>query len=193
MSTSTLSQSVAGLSAADAAFYQEHGWVIASNVIEDTLIEETLEGLRQHWSGHRDHTIPGANKHFADWMPGAGDGTRNNEYISLQNDKTSKLERTIRESRERSFVGTPLQAKREYEKLVEDVRRTIWEREQQGCSWGKLVEKFGYAYEMGIGFDTPVSKATAVDTIRGLERYTQFWWKRPASDISIADVGVAPI
>ena len=72
MSTSTLSQSVAGLSAADAAFYQEHGWVIASNVIEDTLIEETLEGLRQHWSGHRDHTIPGANKHFADWMPGDG-------------------------------------------------------------------------------------------------------------------------
>jgi hypothetical protein len=91
MSSSTLVQPALGLSAADAAFYQEHGWVTTSTVIADSWIEETLAGLQQHWSGHRDHTLPGANKHFADWMPGAGEGTRNNEYISLQNDRISKL------------------------------------------------------------------------------------------------------
>jgi hypothetical protein len=91
MSASTLSLPSFGLSAADAAFYQEHGWVTTGTVIEEAWIEETLAGLQEHWSGHRDHTIPGANKHFADWMPGAGEGTRNNEYISLQNEKISRL------------------------------------------------------------------------------------------------------
>ncbi len=84
-------RSAIGLSADDAAFYQEHGWVITPKLLDDSVIDEALAGLNEHWSGHRDRTLPGAGQHFADWMPGAGTGTRNNEYISLQNDKVSRL------------------------------------------------------------------------------------------------------
>ncbi len=81
----------AGLSAKDAAFYQEHGWVTTSTVIEDSLIYDALTGLQQHWAGHRDRKLDGAGKQFADWMPGDGAGTRNNEYLSLQNRKVRNL------------------------------------------------------------------------------------------------------
>ena len=90
MLASTLQEPFA-LSAQDAAFYQEHGWVTTPTVLDDALIDEALAGLDQHWTGHRDRVLPGAGKHFADWMPGDGEGTRNNEYLSLQNRKVSRL------------------------------------------------------------------------------------------------------
>lgn len=75
----------------EVAFYEEHGWVISSQTIPDALIDDTLAGLEEHWSGHRDRVIDGVGRYCADWMPGAGDGTRNNEYISLQNHRISRL------------------------------------------------------------------------------------------------------
>ena len=90
MLTSTL-QAPFALSVQDAAFYQEHGWVTTPTVLDDAWIDEALAGLDQHWTGHRDRVLPGAGKHFADWMPGDGEGTRNNEYLSLQNRKVSRL------------------------------------------------------------------------------------------------------
>ncbi|MCX6605375.1 MAG: phytanoyl-CoA dioxygenase family protein [Acidobacteria bacterium] len=90
MLASTLQEPFA-LSAQDAAFYQEHGWVTTPTVLDDAWIDEALAGLDQHWTGHRDRVLPGAGKHFADWMPGDGEGTRNNEYLSLQNRKVSRL------------------------------------------------------------------------------------------------------
>lgn len=79
------------LSSEDIAFYREHGWLVTSQVLDETLLNSAGQGLEQHWSGHRDRVIPGAGKQFADWMPGDGDGTRNNEYISLQNRLVSQL------------------------------------------------------------------------------------------------------
>jgi hypothetical protein len=80
-----------GLSTEDAAFYREHGWVTTSTVLPDSAIDEVLAGLEQHWSGHRDHALAGAGKSFVDWMPGDGAGTRNNEYLSLQNRRVREL------------------------------------------------------------------------------------------------------
>ncbi len=79
------------LSAEAVAFYQEHGWLVTSDVLDHETIDFAMRGLEQHWEGHRDHVLPGAGKHCADWMPGDGDGTRNNEYISLQNSLVSRL------------------------------------------------------------------------------------------------------
>jgi len=90
MLASTL-QTPFALSALDAAFYQEHGWVTAPTVLDDSLIDAALAGLDQHWTGHRDWTLAGARTHFVDWMPGDGAGTRNNEYLSLQNEKVRRL------------------------------------------------------------------------------------------------------
>ncbi len=88
MLSPTLNTSFA-LSAEDVAFFEEHGWLVTSKVLEPEALDGVLRGLEQHWSGHRDHQLPGAGKYCADWMPGDGEGTRNNEYISLQNDLVS--------------------------------------------------------------------------------------------------------
>lgn len=79
------------LSDEDAEFYREHGWVTTTTVLPDELIAEALAGLEQHWAGHRDRRLPGAGQYYVDWMPGDGEGTRNNEYISLQNRRVSRL------------------------------------------------------------------------------------------------------
>jgi hypothetical protein len=71
--------------------YQEHGWFATQRVLDDELLDEALAGLEQHWAGHRDHVLPDAREHFCDWMPGDGEGTRNNEFLSLQNDRVRKL------------------------------------------------------------------------------------------------------
>jgi Phytanoyl-CoA dioxygenase (PhyH) len=81
----------ASLSAAEVDFYQEHGWLVTSAVLDERLLDAAAQGLQQHWSGHRDRVLPGAGKQFADWMPGGGDGTRNNEYLSLQNRQVACL------------------------------------------------------------------------------------------------------
>ena len=79
------------LAAEAVAFYQEHGWLVTPDVLDYGALDDEMFGLEQHWAGHRDHALPGAGKHCADWMPGDGDGTRNNEYISLQNNLVSRL------------------------------------------------------------------------------------------------------
>lgn len=84
--TATLPPAIEDASAA-AAFYAEHGWYIAPPVLSDDLLREARNALREHWAGRRDHPLPGSRTEFADWMPGDGDGTRNNEYLSLQNER----------------------------------------------------------------------------------------------------------
>lgn len=76
---------------AEVRFYAEHGWLITEPVVAAAAIDETLRGLDQHWSFHRDRVPPGAGEYFPDRMPGDGDGTRNSEYISLQNELVSRL------------------------------------------------------------------------------------------------------
>lgn len=79
------------LSAAEVDFYQEHGWLATPAVLDDAAIEGALRGIEEHWAGHRDYRIEGVGEHCADWMPGDGEGTRNNEYISLQNERIRQL------------------------------------------------------------------------------------------------------
>lgn len=83
MSQATLT--MPALTSAEVAFYQEHGWLVTSNVLDSHLLDDAERGLERHWAGHRDHILAGAKEHYTDWMPGDGDGTRNNEYLSLQN------------------------------------------------------------------------------------------------------------
>jgi hypothetical protein len=76
----------------DADFYQKHGWFVTPAILPDELIDEAQAGLEEHWSGHRDQLLP-VRDGYVDWMPGDGEGTRNNEYISLQNYRVQKLAR----------------------------------------------------------------------------------------------------
>jgi hypothetical protein len=76
-----------------AEFFREHGWYVSREVLSSDLLEQARLGLEEHWAGHRDCQLPGAGEKFADWMPGDGAGTRNNEYISLQNARVGRLVR----------------------------------------------------------------------------------------------------
>ncbi len=76
--------------AADVEFYREHGWFVTGKVLPDLLISEVLRGIEEHWSGKRDQLLP-VREGYADWMPGDGAGTRNNEYVSLQNRRVRQL------------------------------------------------------------------------------------------------------
>ena len=74
----------------DVRFYEEHGWFRTPKVLSDELIDSAVAGLEEHWSGHRDAKLP-VQTGYGDWMPGAGSGTRNNEYLSLQNNRVRRL------------------------------------------------------------------------------------------------------
>src|SRR4029453_8463475 len=63
-----------------AQFYRDHGWFIAPPMIPETVLDEAMAGLEAHWAGHRDKKLVFQVCGFADWMPGDGEGTRNNEY-----------------------------------------------------------------------------------------------------------------
>lgn len=73
-----------------ADFYAQHGWYVSPPVLDSACLDQARQALDEHWSGHRDHVLA-ASSGFADWMPGDGDGTRNNEYISLQNTRIRTL------------------------------------------------------------------------------------------------------
>jgi phytanoyl-CoA dioxygenase PhyH len=79
------------ISPQDVTFYAEHGWIVSPLTIPASILDDARSGLEEHWAGHRDRRLPGARQHFADWMPGDGEGTRNNEYVSLQNLRIRKL------------------------------------------------------------------------------------------------------
>ena len=69
---------------ADVAFFQTHGWFVTPPIVPVALLDRAMAGLVDHWAGHRDWPLP-ATAGYSDWMPGSGPGTRNNEYLSLQN------------------------------------------------------------------------------------------------------------
>ncbi len=75
---------------ADVAFFQTHGWFVTRPIVPVTLLDRAMAGLVDHWAGHRDWDLP-ATSGYADWMPGGAPGTRNNEYLSLQNSDVRAL------------------------------------------------------------------------------------------------------
>ncbi|MEO8099660.1 MAG: phytanoyl-CoA dioxygenase family protein [Acidobacteriota bacterium] len=84
-------ESIAKVRAEDISFYDRHGWIVSPQPLPHHLLDGALQGLEQHWAGHRDHVLPGDGTGFGDWMPGDSSATRNNEYLSLQNTQVRTL------------------------------------------------------------------------------------------------------
>lgn len=74
----------------DVARYERTGWHIAPQVLPDALLDSARLAIEAHHAGKRDRTLPRKAK-FSDWRPGDGDGVRNNEFCSLQNDGVREL------------------------------------------------------------------------------------------------------
>lgn len=96
----------------------------------------------------------------------------------------STVNPTLRLRRKVSEIKTLAEARSVEKSIKQQLQREIWEQEQIGCSWGKLVERWGEALLTGEGLDRPVGQSTALDNVRALEIYTADWWKRPAQEIS---------
>lgn len=76
---------------ADIAFYEEHGWYIASKVLPEQLIDEAILGSQRFYRGERDAILP-IDTGFSDWKPEDGTAVvRNNEFVSLQNQELRQL------------------------------------------------------------------------------------------------------
>lgn len=74
----------------DVTRYEELGWYKSPPIIAPSFLDEVREAIMAHQRGHRDRALPRLAK-FSDWRPGDGDGVRNNEFCSLQNDTVRKL------------------------------------------------------------------------------------------------------
>ncbi|MCA9230922.1 MAG: phytanoyl-CoA dioxygenase family protein [Planctomycetales bacterium] len=89
---SQLSPAMANLlpSCSDVAFYREHGWFVAPQVLDDDLIDEALVGAEQFYRGERDSELPQTGG-FRDWKEQDGGPLRNSEFVSLQNHRIARL------------------------------------------------------------------------------------------------------
>lgn len=74
----------------DVERYEMNGWHIAPPLIPHDLLDAARLAIEAHHAGRRDHALPRKAK-FSDWRPGDGDGVRNNEFCSLQNDGVRDL------------------------------------------------------------------------------------------------------
>lgn len=74
----------------DAARYEALGWYRSQQIVPHSLLDEVRSAIEAHQMGKRDRALPRTAK-FSDWRPGDGDGVRNNEFCSLQNDKVRDL------------------------------------------------------------------------------------------------------
>lgn len=77
-------------SAADVAFFQEHGWWVSPKIIPDDVLDAAQHGADRHYAGERDFPllITGG---YLDWRPEHGDVIRLNDYVSLQNEDLRQL------------------------------------------------------------------------------------------------------
>lgn len=76
--------------AADVAFYREHGWWVADCVFTGAEIDEALRGAERHWAGERDWPLAIADG-YKDWKPGDGAAMRLNEFVAVQNREIRRL------------------------------------------------------------------------------------------------------
>lgn len=69
----------------DIAFYEEHGWYVTPKVLDDKIISDAILAAESYHDGKRDRTLS-VSSGYSDWKSGDGNGVRNNEFVSLQND-----------------------------------------------------------------------------------------------------------
>lgn len=72
------------------SLYEQRGWHITDRLFSDEQLEQMRQAIDAHHAGHRDHALPRSAR-FSDWQASDGQGVRNNEFCSLQNDAVRSL------------------------------------------------------------------------------------------------------
>jgi ectoine hydroxylase-related dioxygenase (phytanoyl-CoA dioxygenase family) len=76
-------------SAADVAFYREHGYFVSRHVVPDDVIRNALLGIERHFNGQQDEALD--EEGFSDWRPGDDPAFRNVEFLALRNVRVRSL------------------------------------------------------------------------------------------------------
>lgn len=102
-------------------------------------------------------------------------------YVSIK----SKLKPKIRVQKWKFNIKTQKQAEREETNLLKECQAEVLKKESQGETWGHLVE----SWETYLGANRKeLTETTRADYVAALRKHTEVWWKRPAKEISRADV-----
>lgn len=102
-------------------------------------------------------------------------------YVSVK----SKVKSSIRVQKWKFNIKTQKQAEREETNLLKECQAEILKKENQGETWGNLVEN----WEIYLRTDKKdLNESTRADYVAALRKHTEGWWKRPAREISRADV-----
>ncbi len=115
-------------------------------------------------------------------------------YVSDTGETLWKASATVRSSKNISVrvqkakfaITTERDAKREETRLIRECEREVSLRENQGSSWGAVVE----SWDMHLSKESAdsISETTRTDYVNALKKHTHFWWKRQAAEINRADV-----
>ncbi len=102
-------------------------------------------------------------------------------YVSMK----SKVKPSIRVQRWKFNIKTQKQAEREETNLIKECQAEILKKEAQGETWGNLVESWEHYLRTN---KKELNETTRADYIASLRKHTEGWLKRPAREISRADV-----
>ena len=104
-------------------------------------------------------------------------------YINL---RSKKLPSVIREQRRVHGLGTLREAVRLRDKYVVELAKAIERREAEGLTWGEIVEKWEMYWRRYPS--RTFNDATLSDHVARMTNWTECWWKKPVSEVSIGDV-----
>ncbi len=100
----------------------------------------------------------------------------------------SKVFPKTRVQRTATGIRSKANAKRIETRLRNEAIRDLTLKEQQGQTWGQLLDDYELALITGKELAKPVSRTTKEDYMQALRKYTHCWSASPASAITKADV-----
>ncbi len=104
-------------------------------------------------------------------------------YINL---RSKKYPTTVRAQKRIDEIFTLKEAEKLRDKWLVELSRQITEREAIGFTWGEVVEKWEDYWTRYPS--RTFNKQTLSDHVSRMTNWTELWWKKPASEISIGDV-----
>ncbi|MFE2347844.1 phytanoyl-CoA dioxygenase family protein [Kitasatospora cineracea] len=78
-------------SAADVAFYAEHGWYLAPKLFTDAEVDALAAAAEEYYAGARSRELPVRPPRLAAWQPSDGPVQRHNDYVHYESDPIARI------------------------------------------------------------------------------------------------------
>lgn len=101
----------------------------------------------------------------------------------------SRTDKAIVKQRTRNVSGSLADATKVLRGLKEEAWREVVRLEQLGSIWGQLVDDWEAGITTGKIFTSRnIGPRTIEDYVQACRKYTKAWWRRPAAEVTGADV-----